>query len=265
MRDAGVSPELRPDAVRQRSLQMPEKRQTKPTGAAASPDVGSRDALEDAVMQVAEWELKQSPSTYYDYEPHKLLRYCGRARWASVMDSAYKALVGFTQEWSGLNRVMGARTKKAQLKAWAVFCAKVDGDLKGISPDELRLAVQEGQWAFLQDLHNVCGDEFTPTVKNGWGYIVIRAWCDPLPIKGLWPFAFWADEALVAFLKMVGVDITVDQLRKFRRAWALQRPPVVIVRDWNLAYSGTIGDGIERTVIGGSPVRKARRLPQKGR
>ena len=190
-------------------------------------------------------ELKRSPDTFYDFEPHKIARYCFPPRWSNIEKSAAAALSQWWQSMiQDITKPSAYKNDLARQKAWAKLTVRFGGEA---DPALLSRAVFENMDSFQKELR-ACYADSGKTIKEGaipWQLFVCIFWARPLLLPSArWPLCFWSDKALVSFfdhareaMGMDWSDFTLNKWRKFKRAHHLQRPDFIIVRDQERAVN----------------------------
>lgn len=209
----------------------------------------SKNALETMADSFADYmraleanmiaEMQYSPETFFDFEPHKIGRYCSVYQWHDIEKSAGAALFQWFQSmFQDITKPGAYASDIAWQKALAKLTVRFGGE---VEPALLSRAVFEN-WEPFQDDLRACNADSGKLIKSGgipWQLMVCYFWARPQPLPSMkWPLCFWSDKALVSFFKHLGQDwdidwsdFTLDKWRKFKRAHHLQRPDFIIVRD----------------------------------
>ena len=190
-------------------------------------------------------ELKRSPDTFYDFEPHKIARHCFPPRWSNIEKSAAAALSQWWQSMiQDITKPSAYKNDLAWQKARAKLIVRFGGE---VDPALLTRSVLENWEPFQNDLRD-CYASSGKSFKTGagpWQLFVCVFWARPLPLPSArWPLCFWSDKALVSFfnhareaMDIDWSDFTLDKWRKFKRTHHLQRPDFIIVRDQERAVN----------------------------
>jgi hypothetical protein len=190
-------------------------------------------------------ELTESESEVLDalrdfgiHAAHHCFEHCEPAR---LLEVGKSGIAAYRLIMEPMTSVLENDRRKA--KEMAIFMARwqISGLVEKL-PDFFQQLVERGD---TETFAQIC-EAWRNPIPNSWQALVTLHWgiqyqpgaFEPSKL-GLvstenacrWPFAFWTDAALAAFLtKLCGGIVTKDMMRKFRKKHNLITPPLIMVR-----------------------------------